>query len=464
MTSFVSDVKKTALKNVGRSMMQHGIIGKALGKAFTKKFAEDEEDTRVRDALDHQSEQIDTVNTTLYRMESIVMNIADNIYNIAGVWSNYVSSMEEAKRAQKEQMFKDAAAKEESDAEALASAKVSGPGAAASKEEEGKKGLFDGLIKSVTSTKSIVKDVLKTVGTGLASLAAIGGVAAGLGAVAAVFAPSANAGEVPRLPSGQTDLSLPSQSAMPVPAAKEQTSDNVPPINVPASATQEVEQVKTQAATQVAPPPPIAVTTPPAQDSEVEKISSYLERPENAADKQQLTEVQNKITRVTQGIELTKNLINNEKDPAKKQEYQDILRNQLEPQLETAKQEKKDIVQRATKATAVASKVSAPPAPTSAPTGQAAAEAPSSGTSSSSVASSGGSEASMVTPPAPSTGTEISTASTSLAAAGESSPSNVSETNVSNSGATNTSGGGGIPSPIADRGSLDVGTTFNVDG
>ena len=113
MATFGADLKKTAIKKVSKAVFGSGIVGSALGKAFEKKFAGEERDTQVGDALKEQSTEQDKVNATLHRIEAVVLNIADNIYNIAGVWSKHVASMEEARRAQKERMDRQAAEQEE---------------------------------------------------------------------------------------------------------------------------------------------------------------------------------------------------------------------------------------------------------------------------------------------------------------------------------------------------------------
>ena len=80
---FIADVKKTAIKSVASSLSRSGLVGKALGKTLTKKFGDPEKDDSVQKALKEQADLQNSTGASLARIESVVLNIADNVYNIA---------------------------------------------------------------------------------------------------------------------------------------------------------------------------------------------------------------------------------------------------------------------------------------------------------------------------------------------------------------------------------------------
>jgi hypothetical protein len=176
--SIIKDVAKTAknkaVKAVSGAVFGKGLVGGALGKSFEKKFGEQEqENTDVADALKEQESAQDNNNATLTRIETIVMNIADNIYNIAGVLNAQVVSMKEAQRLQQARAFGSAAASEEATSEAL---KVGTPSPAATSEKTAtdKKGGISDLIDSVLGTKKIFKGFLKKFAVFAAGITAVG--------------------------------------------------------------------------------------------------------------------------------------------------------------------------------------------------------------------------------------------------------------------------------------------------
>lgn len=176
--SLIKDVAKSAksraVKGISNAVFGRGLVGGALGKSFEKKFGDQEqEDTEVADALKEQESIQDNNNATLTRIETIVMNIADNIYNIAGVLNAQVVSMKEAHRLQQERAFKNAAATEEANSEAL---QVVAPPAAATAENttKEKKGGITDLIGSVLSTKKLFKGFLKKFAIFAAGVTAVG--------------------------------------------------------------------------------------------------------------------------------------------------------------------------------------------------------------------------------------------------------------------------------------------------
>ena len=178
--SFLSDVKKQAAKNIGASISKSGILGAAVGKTFAKRFGADEEDTQVADALKEQGSLQSDNSAILTRIESVVMNIADNVYNLAAIMSNQATSMKEAQKLQQEKAFKDAAAAEETASEAT---KVTAPTAAGTEGGDKKKGgVMSGILDSVSSTKNMFKGFLKRFAVVAVGVTAAIGVAAGVGA------------------------------------------------------------------------------------------------------------------------------------------------------------------------------------------------------------------------------------------------------------------------------------------
>ena len=165
MATLFQDIKKNAktniIRGVGKAMFGSGVVGGALGKAFNKKFlSREKQDTQVEDALAEQTEVQSNNDATLSRIETIVMNIADNIYNIAGIMNAQVVSMEEANRLQQERAFRDAAAQEEANSEAL---KVAGPSVASQSEkpDKEKQGILGSILGSISSTKAMLGKFIK---------------------------------------------------------------------------------------------------------------------------------------------------------------------------------------------------------------------------------------------------------------------------------------------------------------
>ena len=489
MAGIIGDIKAAAKKNVvkgiSKSLFGKGIVGGALGKAFEKKFGDQEEkDTQVADALSEQGNLQDSNNATLARLESVVMNIADNIYNIAGVMNAQVVSMKEAQRLQSERAFKDAAAKEEADAEAK---KVDGPGAAGTEGTTGSAGggksLLGNVLGSLGNTKILFKGFLKKFAV------VAGALALGAGAAYAVSSSSGGSEPAPVLQTASSEQApqpetIPPESATPVTSPPEESpasaftniiatrggergKKEAPLIgNIMGAmesgdmgamigAVQEHQKAFPQppAATQAAPPPPAAATAPAAastEDADTAKLADYFQRPENAADNAQLEELQNRIGVIKRAIRDTKSLISSASTPEEKAKHEKILKDQLEPGLEATKKQKKAILDKARDTLGIK------PATASGSASSSASMSPSSeggsppSTSAAAVSSS------------PSSGSQLNSQSVATAAAYES-----PNLNSNNMSVTNNSGDAGspspnsIPSPIANRGSLDADTVYS---
>ena len=187
--SFGDDLKSTArsraVRGITGSLFGSGVVGTALKRTLQRKFAEkdvDQED-KVVDALKEQEEVITDNDKTLIRIERIVMNIADNIYNIAGIMNAQVVSMREAERLRQQARSRDVASREEAAFEATREVAPTAAGTETTNPEEGKKGIMSSLIGAVGSTKRMFGAFLKKFG--VAALAVTGTLAAATAAIAA---------------------------------------------------------------------------------------------------------------------------------------------------------------------------------------------------------------------------------------------------------------------------------------
>jgi hypothetical protein len=531
--SLVKDIAKTAknnaVKGIGKAVFGTGAIGGALGKSFTKKFGGEEGgDTRVADALDNQSKVQEENSAILTRIETIVMNIADNVYNLAGIMNAQVVSMRDAQRIQQERAFAQGAAREENSSEAL---KLEGPKAAAGPIPDKKGGIKDtlkGIMDSIGSTKKLFKGFLKKFGVLALGITAAMGVAAfaasdiekegdipteekqsaenvppgenespeKLAGGAIGFQPSvveppggaagtmATAGATGATGAGGSAGAAGGDGAagavggnavsvintptpIPPPAAVSPTSTFVEA--AAAASTTPAIPPEPPAATPAAPPPSIS-TSSPAADPEVAKLQEYFEKPENAAENAQLDELHMREKTIKRAISSTKSLMSSASTPEEKAKHANILKNQLEPGLAATKAQKKAILDKARKAVGIETKsstgtISSSPSPAGGAESAGAESAPASSASSGGGGGGMGASGSAATPvsPSPSTGASIGQASTSVAAASEPKPAknNFIESN------TSTDEGSppptAIPSPIAGRGSLDVGTVFGSE-
>lgn len=182
-TNYSSELKKTAKKSIIKSFLGTGAVGRAAMKTFAGK---QEESDPVANALEEQSQVQDETSATIMRLEPVVVNIADNVYNIAGVWAERVASMEEAKRDQKERISKEQAALEEAENEAareLAPLPSATDGADASKQQDtSERGLIGKLADSIKGMGGLLRGVMGRVGLlakaiGVAGVAGVGGAA-----------------------------------------------------------------------------------------------------------------------------------------------------------------------------------------------------------------------------------------------------------------------------------------------
>ena len=487
---FIADVKKTAIRNVASSMSRSGLVGRAIGKAINKKFGDPEKDDSVQQALREQADLQNSTGASLARIESVVLNIADNVYNIASIMNAQVTSMKEAQRLQQERSFREAAAQEEQQSETSAT-KVGGPDAAATTPGEGgkKKGMMGSMLDALGGTKKMFRMLLKR----FALVAAGLGVAAGAVYMASEggtegtgptgtegttedgdLYPAAAAPESPGTlitspPPQATPAAAPTPSA--APAQTPEQGENAFQLNKALTgAASEMLGTKlpeptrsAPAATPAAPPPSVAATAP-ASEGDVSKAEEWFKRPENAADDAELTRLTEQRNVIQRGISSTKALLANAKTPEEKQQHQDILDKQLTPGLDNVKKQRKALLDKAKTAMGVmpsapgagaAPSTVAGPAGGAMPGGGGVPSAPSGGST--------GGGASHVAP-STSTGAEIGSSSVAVAAGNEPKTPKSETVQLNSSSTTGSPPASMMPSPVADRGSLDVGTTFNTGG
>lgn len=180
-----SAARSKAVRGITGSLFGSGIVGSALKRSFQRKFAPktDDQESDVVDALKEQEKVISDNDMTLIRIERIVMNIADNIYNIAGIMNAQVVSMREAERLREQARSRDLAAREEALSESTREIAPTAAGTEISKPEEKKGGIVSSLLGTVGKTKRMFGSFLKKFG--VAALAVTGTLAAATMAMAA---------------------------------------------------------------------------------------------------------------------------------------------------------------------------------------------------------------------------------------------------------------------------------------
>lgn len=505
-------VKNNAVKSIGNAMFGSGIIGGALNKAFQKKFGDKEEsDTQVAEALSEQEKVQDQNNATLTRIETIVVNIADNIYNIAGVLNTQVVSMKEAQRLQQERAYKNAAAEEERNAEAL---KLEAPTPAASapieqtSNDKGGGGIM-ALAGLLLSTRKMFKGFLKKF-----AIFAAGVTAVGLAGAATTSLFSGGDKQPPLEPpqaSKEAQAPLPSTGAGGGRGGQGGTSfsDTEQPTNQTSAEAPDLLPPTGAGGGRGSQGMPTADTSAPSVESTLTTSATSFAQNTSSGGNAPGADSTNQATLVTPSTPslpaaepvsapfVSTSKINDkaESDPKAAHEFlvnsnqvkvqpqadgsfidvlsgKPIPEEQVKQKIQAAGKNPEKVITQAKKYQEKANKPqtfsSASPAPSSAAAAGGAMPAPmampapsTGGTSGSVGSSSSGSGASPVAP-SPSTGASIGQTSTAVAAASENIPPKLLSSQINN----NTSLGGvpaptSIPSPIANRGSLDIGTVFN---
>lgn len=428
-TSFSTDVKRAAKRNIARSVFGTGVVGRAVLRTWNKK--ETAEENPVAEALAEQEQVQSQTQSTLTRIENVVTNIADNIYNIAGVWSNHVASMEEANRLQKERISKEQAALEEAQNESAAMLTPLPSGTAVTQESSSEKGILGGLMQSVANTRTLLKGSLKKFALLAAGLAAAGG------ATVAMAGSANNEEEAAPVSGGVSSESSP--APVPTPTTTTSSTSGVTPA-APAAPTGQASTVTTSA-------PPTAVAQPSVTSTAATTVAA------NAP-----TAAQTKDTPYVVNIN---NIQHQFKD---KQEYEEYTKT---PQNFALRPSGNITIVEKTQAAPTTAQSTPPsiPAPDvssqdpsgSTPTGGSDGAMPSSETASLAPAP-------TAVPQEQSSGDIINKMSVAVQGMAQQVTQAIKEPTIvaSNSESTvDETESSPLPSPIADRGSLDMGTVFN---
>lgn len=241
-----------------------------------------------------------------------------------------------------------------------------------------------------------------------------------------------------------------------------------------AAVTTPLTSANAPAAAPAAPAP--AMVTPPTLDKDVEE---YFNKPENAAEKLKLDDINTRIVTFKNAIITANQAISQETDPEKKKNYEFVLKRQLEPGLKNAEKAKDLLIENAKKAATPVQAAPATPPPSFTPNSEGAlgsggagggggggGGAPEGGE-----AGSGGSEG-VPTPSAepvstsPSTGQQIDEQSKQIEAERAAGPTPEGSTNIIDKGeiaaGTEEEISTPVPSPIAPRDKLDLDIFFTA--
>jgi len=206
------------------------------------------------------------------------------------------------------------------------------------------------------------------------------------------------------------------------------------------------------------------VTSSPGSEPGIQMLNDYFQKPENAADSMKVQELSEQENTINNAIEQTRILASTVLSPNEKARYEYIIKTQLEPSLQVVKNQKQEIINRA-KQSLQGSKISGQ-------TTNYVAPSPVQLTTSVSVAPTAGEAGPAPTPTASSSSSSSPammgsnpTSGSGLAATSEAVESSATKpnkptiTNIDNSSQNMESREGrtrrGIPSPVANRGSLD---------
>jgi len=448
MASYISDVGKQAKRNIVRSVLGSSAIGRALSKTILKK-GKDEEESVVEEALQEQTQVQEENNATVVRIESVVLNIADNIYNIAAVWSDHIVSMEEANRLQQERISKEQALKEENENEA-SKLLAPLPSGSSPTESSGKKGLLSELMGSVGGTKNMLRGLMKKFAVLAAGVVATGGLLAGTAAMANENEPDKLTQNNQTSESDNQDISYaemdPNRSSATEP--EQTTSQPQPPSTTPVPPVAAAATV-TKSSPASAPPTPLSspsVTS--TQSTTTQAGQQFVVKTPNGP----LT-FQNEEQYKKWNEDPSKFAISVTPESGGVRSVVVPLTQQISPQIinnlqggTNAPADVKNIFSQ------MQSNLVAPPS------------AGSSGGSTSSGSSDTGSSTSLV-PNSPSIGAELGRASTALDAAFSQmreASNQIIQTSTNSQSPDSMASPTPIPSPIASRGMLDIGTTFTT--
>lgn len=475
--------KELALRKVNQAFFGKGFVGRFVEKKINAKFGDGGEDPQT-EALTEQQTVIQRNQATLERIERVVMNIADNIYNIAGMLGHQVTSMEEARRFQQEQLSRDKAASEEAANETKA---VLQPAAAATSGEgkgEEKKGALGQIAGAFMRQRSAVTGMLKkfaivagAVAVGAAATAAVAHalspeeeelaaepVALGEvstppastggegGSSATASEPAAAAADMPDFGGFMSMVGKLAPAAAQAAPGAAATATPTMAAAAPAAAAEPVTPQTPPPAATPMPPPPVAASAPTetvttVEPTKEEKIAA-LEKEKESLDKR--IAYKRKISEsAIEGIH-KRGQQDTEEGKARIEKTKSNM-----DFMEGEANKRKAAIDEEIKSLKAAPSSSAGGGGASGG-GAAPPPAPSAG---------GGGGATPVTPSV-STGSSIGAQSTSVAAAGEAVKAPTGVQTIDTRAPESSVGGGAsnvpVPSPIANRGSLDKNITFEA--
>ena len=486
--------------------------------------------TTFNDFSEGVSKSIEDEQGVLIRIETLATNISDNVYNITAAWSKNAKTLEETRKIQEEQHKLEMMSAEEAALEAKSQIEPLSKPTPTGKEKEkpgnglsGISNMFSGLLKSAGKLRSSLIGILKS-----KKFIALAALTVGSSAAAAILS---NTGDQQttnlntELPPKKLDLPPEPTKINPVITQQDKqeaqretekllklsktrdqttsTTNNVTnqnannvtnnvtnqnptnvtnnvtnqnPTNVTNNVTDQSNNLNVSSTTQVS-KPPLSTATPrstiaptsSSNDSDVQRLNDYFQKPENVADGVKVQELSQQEQTIKEAIKQTKQLSSSVTTPSEKARYEYIIKNQLEPSLQVVNNQKQEIINKAEQATksiqttSAGSNVSAPTpiksTPSVSPGPSASGTASGMGSSSTTAGSSStGESGPTMMENGPTSGSSIA-ANSEAVESSASKPNQPTVTNIDNSSQNMESREGktrkGIPSPVANRGSLD---------
>lgn len=173
----IKELKYAAQQKLVTTFLGTGMVGRAVGQRLERKYREGE--PLVAKALSEQNAVQTKINTTIVKLEPLVTKIARTVHLIAKVWSKHVFAKQEELRVRRENLTKERAAAEEEEnerkqAEQEAIRKESLSGLQPATDTSGKSGVLGTLLSDSRKTKSFIKSALSKIGTMLLGATVIG--------------------------------------------------------------------------------------------------------------------------------------------------------------------------------------------------------------------------------------------------------------------------------------------------
>lgn len=177
-SDLIAELRKAAQQNLKDSYANSGLVGRTVVSQFTER--EKPTDDNVERAEQKQRAIQNQINNTIVKLEPLVANVARTVKQIARVWAKHVNIKQENLRLQRERLSKERAMAEEDEnerrmAEQVAQKKESLSGSAQQQEPQNQ-GLIGTLISSFNKTKSRVTSFFKRLAPLLMGGALVGSV------------------------------------------------------------------------------------------------------------------------------------------------------------------------------------------------------------------------------------------------------------------------------------------------